>query len=169
MRPISEILTRQLYIRLSEDQLSAVVDKQYVEKVEAVIGCKLPEDYAEFLRDYPYTGLLNVREEEGFRDTVIHGIDSWDGARNSLYPSGAIFAQSTIETSDLLYWSKAIRPEHKTWLIIADTDIGATYNMSISRENFGKIYYSPSDIVSGEEPLIALSFTDFINRIIEVR
>jgi hypothetical protein len=164
MSAVVEKLTIDIYRPLPVDDLEHSIDPFYVDRLEGLVGCKLPADYVEFLMTFPRSGFCHDYKSD--RPAGISGIESAISAPSSVYAIGVIFAQSEVDSCDLI-WNTENSNESKSDVVwIADTGGSQVFGMMLTEKDFGRIYYFDWDIEKGEEPLVAESFSDFIDRLI---
>lgn len=162
MPSISELLTEDIYRPFFEDDLEVPVDPTYADRLRALVGCDLPDDYLEFLRSYPYAGLCyDYRIDDSM---CVSGLESHTGAPDSIYPINVIRAQSKHRNCDLIRSNQEYYAPGRL-LLIADTSGTQLFGMSLEEGSFGHIYYYDWSYFEGQVSLIAKSFTDFVMRL----
>ena len=163
MSSIAEKLTADTYRPLSEEGSAYSTDPSYLDRVQELLGCELPGDYLEFLRKYPEAGLCHnyVTDDPAY----VEGIEAYPGAPRALYSMDFIFCQSGIDTSDLI-WNIENSEANEKIVWVARNTGPQTYGMILEKDRYGFIYCFDWDIESGKEPLVAQSFSDFVDRIV---
>ena len=164
MSAIAEKLTPDTYRPLSEEGLGYSADPLYIDRIHDLLGCDLPGDYLEFLRRYPATGLCHdyITDDSAY----VEGIESYPGAPRALYSMDIIFGQSDIDTSDLIWNIENSDKSDEKLVWIARNTGPQTFGMMLEKDRYGFIYCFDWDMESGNEPLVARSFSDFIDRIV---
>ena len=164
MTVVARKLTADIYRPLSAGDLGASIDPFYLDRLEGVVDCKLPDDYVEFLRMFPRSGLCHDYVND--RPTGINGIECSSVEPDGTYEIEIILSQSKLDTCDLIWTMENSNEPRNEILWIANTGGSQAFGMRLREDKFGSIYYFDWDIEGGQEPLVAMSFTDFIERLI---
>lgn len=125
-------------------------------KLPDIIGYPVPDDYLQFLIEFPNTGIFDA-------DIFCSGIESAPCAPDSLYPIALLYASCSDKRYGLLEFRKDPWELPFHFLVIGD-DIGGNYFcLDLRAESLGKVYFlfHEEEIETGMY-LLADDFTSFI-------
>ncbi|MFC0677968.1 SMI1/KNR4 family protein [Lysobacter korlensis] len=127
-----------------------------------IVGYPIPEEYMDFLRDFPSTGMFDV---EG--DVIVKGVEQLPGNHDGRYAVSMLFAACSDERYDLMEIAR--RPLYggdtpRYVLQIGDNEFGNAFCLDLRRESFGKVYYWDHESGADETGLylVADDFTSFV-------
>jgi hypothetical protein len=130
-------------------------DRATLQKLPQLIGFPLPEDYLQFLTDFPSAGVLWA---------VCVGLEPTAVAPDAVYVVDALFASACTWDMDLItQWNEqAASPRY---LLGIGSNLFCDYfYLDLRKESFGKIYYRTyGEPLEKRLPLVANDFTSFIN------
>jgi hypothetical protein len=128
-----------------------------------VAGYPIPQEYMDFLREFPNTGMFEV---EG--NVVVKGVERLSGNHDGWYAISMLFAGCTDKRYDLI--EIAGRPAYdgdtpRHVLLIGDNEFGNTFCLDLRPESFGKVYYWDHEHGADETGLhlVAEDFVSFVN------
>jgi len=132
-------------------------DANTLNRLPELIGSPLPEDYLQFLAQFPNTGIFEA-------NIVCAGVECAPCAADGLYPITHLYASSTRPSSDLLGLRK-MQEEGTRYLLFIGVDVfGNYFCLDLRRESFGKIYFwFHEERLDKGLYLLADDFTSFIN------
>lgn len=120
------------------------------------IGYSVPDDYLQFVIDFPNTGIFDD-------DVLCSGIDPAPCAPDRLYPITLLYASCSTDYCDLLKLRdiQCEIPQH--FLIIGNDDSGNYFCLDLREESLGNVYFlfHEEEIETGLY-LLANDFTSFI-------
>ena len=130
-------------------------------KLSEIIGHQVPEDYLQFLAEFPNTGVIST-------DIVCSGIASSPWAPSGSYAISILYASCSNTSYDLI---NRRRNPYDAWdfgeefLVIGDDVGGNLFCLDLKKESFGKIYFWDHEHMETETGfyLVANDFTSFIS------
>jgi hypothetical protein len=135
-------------------------DHDTLARLPELVGFALPEDYVQFLREFPRTGMLNA---------YCAGLERAPWAPDALYPVDELYASSSRPLVDLL-GRRQEQPSRGTPLYLLEIGGGlprASICLDLRDGSFGNIYYWCRDVSVGKGLfLLARDFTAFIRHLI---
>lgn len=164
MPSISEKLTSGIYGPDETITNYSAIDENYIIRLEDILGTALPSDYRDFLLEFPFVGLCFESERD--LPIAVQAIDSSPGAPDGIYEVSYLFSRSNNKTVDLISINSNKNSDLSEYLIFANTSLAAVYGMGIAPNNYGHIFYISWDDGEFDYPLIARSFTEFVDRLI---
>lgn len=135
-------------------------DSKTLAGLPALIGSALPQDYLQFLQEFPRTGMLNA---------YCTGLERAPWAPDALYPVDELYASSSRPLADLLGRRKAQTARGAPLYLL---EIGgglphASICLDLRAGSYGQIYYWCRDVSLGRGLfLLAQDFTSFVRRLI---
>ena len=133
--------------------------------LEKAIGRPVPVDFAEFLSQFPDTGIFEV---EGV--VFIASEDRLSGRHDGRFAIETLFAACSDERYDLLTIRRkdALNDSTRTeFLRIGDDSFGNAFLLDLRDEGFGKVYFWDHEAASSESTLhlVAPDFSEFVDRL----
>ncbi|WP_420998319.1 SMI1/KNR4 family protein [Cupriavidus sp. 30B13] len=131
--------------------------------LSAVVGYPVPQEYMDFLREFPDTGVFAV---EG--DVIIHSKEKLSGKHDGIYAIDMLFAASMDKRYDLM--EIASRPVYDgdtpRYVLQIGQDLGGNaFCLDLRPETFGKVYFWDHEHSARETGLhlVADDFFSFLN------
>ena len=131
--------------------------------LSTVAGYPIPQEYMDFLREFPNTGVFAV---EG--DVFIQGKEKLSGRHNGCYAIDMLFAACTDKQYDLIEITG--RPDYDgdtpRYALQIGQDLGGNaFCLDLRPDSFGKVYFWDHERSADETGLylVAHDFVSFVN------
>lgn len=135
----------------------------YFDNLDAALNSRVPQDYLDFLREFPWTGVFEI---DG--NVFVASDDKLSGRHDGHYSIDMLFAACSDKRYDLVEIAK--RPVYDGdvppyILLIGENVGGNAFGLDLRAEGFGQIYYWDHAHETDDDGLhlVAKDFSSFIS------